>query len=98
MVRPGIRVAFEKRLDLFVEVDGIARSDGRVAPSVILDQLASVCAEASQIRIVSIQNPRRFFICKSDIAVEVNRAPVPLRIFEYGSGEVAVCERGLHRT
>ena len=48
--RARIGIEREKRAHLLVIGDGVARSDGRITPAVVLNQLAAVSAKAAQIK------------------------------------------------
>src|SRR5271165_6468374 len=77
-----IRVFVEKRADTVVVSYRAERRNCRVAPTVILNQLSSIRAEASEIRIRRIQNRPRLLIAECDVRVEVQVPVIPFRILK----------------
>src|SRR6185369_17910927 len=79
--------------DLLIEVDGALRHHAGIAPAVIDHELAAVRLEVAQIRIDRVQHAEQFRVDDRDVLVEVERAPIPLRIAEAHAAE----HRGVDR-
>src|SRR5205807_50275 len=65
-----------------VVINAGARSDSRIGPAVIHQQLSTASEERYQIRIDGVDGVVVDFVGERDIAIEVERAPIPTRIFE----------------
>ncbi len=93
---PGVRKAVEKRTHALVVFDRTQRRNGCVGPAVILDQLAAVVAKRTQIGIGGVQHCPSLCVAELDIGVEIQRAEIPVRLFENGLPVIGVSETCLH--
>ena len=66
-----------------VVIDGVLRRDAPIVPSVVQEEPSSLCKKLFQIRIDRGEGSIVHFISERDIAVEVQRAIIPVRVLEY---------------
>src|SRR5579863_9719029 len=77
-----IRKFVEKRADTVVVSNRAERRNCRIAPTVILNQLSSIRAETSEIRIRRIQNRPRLLIAERHVRVKVQVPVIPFWILK----------------
>src|SRR5690348_18513971 len=94
---PRVREFVQKRADAVVVSNRAERRNRGIAPTVILDEFASIRAEASEIRIRRIQNWPRLLIAERDISVEVQVSVIPFRILKDCMAVVGASETVLNR-
>src|SRR5215467_8628419 len=79
-----IREFREKRLHTLIVVDGTQRRDRRVAPPVILKELAAFGTKGAKIRIRCVKDRASLGIPELNVAVEIESPKVPFGVFENG--------------
>src|SRR5262245_57513563 len=92
-----VRKVRKKCPHALVIIDRAERGDRRIAPAVILEKLAAFGAKRPQIRACGVQNGAGLGITKTNIAVEVELAKVPLRILEHRLSIICIAEIELDR-
>src|SRR5258707_231087 len=76
----------------------LVRGDGRIAPTVILNELAATGAERTEIRVVGAKIRAGFFVCVENVLVEVGSAEVPLGVLVNRLPEIGIRENELRRS
>lgn len=83
-MRAPVRVLRHERLHQLVIIDGILPRNCRVAPAVILDELAVARAKRAQIGIGRVEQRGRFFVGVRNVGIEVQRMEISFQIFVDG--------------
>ena len=95
--RPAVRILPEKGADALVILDRAGRGNRGIAPAVILNQFAPGGPKRAQVRAGGVQDRARLRVAERDVAIEVQRPEVPLRILEDRRRIVAVAKPRLNR-